>query len=151
MITEMAHSIVMYDPAAVGRQPRRIIEIDPHAGPPTRHALLAADAVVLSVPSLDTYPAVQQGIAELYKGLAHPAPPILLRVNTCLDATTSGALNRFDTTVGRGSALHLGQVWFVGTDDGLRGLINDLRALGYGDGVSIVTIEDITAPRAIAS
>jgi hypothetical protein len=147
----MSRSIVLFEADSGAGRLRRIVEFVPGVSRPARDALLTADAVELCIQSLDTFARARAATADLYEALDRPVPPILLRIHTCLDDTATEALDRFDTEIGGASAEHLTKLWFVGTVDGLHGLVRDLCTLEYGDGVSIVPIDDVLPANAIAS
>lgn len=132
----MKRSIMMHDATVPSFHRDRIVEISVQSDLPTREDLLTAEAVQLNIESLDKYRRAALTTHALFDAVNSPTPPLLIRINTCLGATTRDAMQRFERLVGRGSEAHLTQVWFVGTEDGLRGLVKDLQALRFGDGVS---------------
>ncbi|QIX53640.1 hypothetical protein [Rhodococcus sp. DMU1] len=128
--------------------PERIVEFSTWSGPRTYEELVDADAVELDIESLDRYEHAALGVRAMYATANLPTPPLLVRINTCLAATAREAMREFERTVGRGSEAHRKHVWFVGTENGLRGLVQDLQVLRLGDGVSCVPAPQLAASAA---
>ncbi|WP_162603359.1 hypothetical protein [Rhodococcus oxybenzonivorans] len=139
--------MTMHNETAPSFVPERIVEISTWSGPRTYEELIDADAdaVELDIESLDRYEQAALGVRAVYAAANLPTPPLLIRINTCLAATAREAMQEFERTVGRGSQAHRKHVWFVGTENGLRGLVQDLQVLRLGDGVSCIPAPQLTA------
>jgi hypothetical protein len=101
------------------------------------------DSIEIVVPTLS---ALKTAYAEVRSALVqvnqqYRTLPILVRAFACIDETVSEAAARFDATIGRHSAQHLNNVWYVGTTTGLQGLLRDLASLQLCDGAVIHYLE----------
>jgi hypothetical protein len=108
------------------------------------------DSIELVVPTLS---ALRTAYAEVRAALAqinqrYRTVPILVRAFACIDETVSQAAARFDATIGRHSAQHLNNIWYVGTTTGLQGLLEDVASLQLCDGVVIHYLEATGSGRA---
>lgn len=120
------------------RQLRRIVKIA-DGDLPLLESRWPVDAIELVVASLaalrSVYAQTRQGLTDVDDRYQHL--PILARVFACIDEDACQAAARFDANVGRHSPEHLNNIWYVGTESGLHGLLTDLAMLKLCDGVVI--------------
>lgn len=139
-------SVTLHESPSKQHQLERIVEFSLHSELPDTDDLVAADAIEIHLESLGEYAQAESAIRSMYKIADRPPPPLLVRVNTCIASTTREALDLFNQLVGRDSEAHRRHVWYVGTTEGLGGLIWDLRALRLGDGVSCTAVQPMNPP-----
>jgi alkanesulfonate monooxygenase SsuD/methylene tetrahydromethanopterin reductase-like flavin-dependent oxidoreductase (luciferase family) len=138
----MTASIVAYRSGEeINAAERDIATVSKHAWPPAAK-LLDAEAIALQIARFDAYDVTVRLVKEFYESAGRSMPPVLLKVNVCIGKTAHQALQRFDEVISRLSRTHLEQLWFVGTEEGLAGLIQDLSALRLGDGIVAIPIDE---------
>ena len=139
----MDYSMIMYDESSNPFCPKNIFEMSATSWiRPVHEDFVGVDAVELHLDSLDKYHRAVFAARELFEAAGRPMPPTLIRINTCLAATSREALRRFNQVVGIGSMTHRSRVWYVGSDVGLRGFVEDLSALRMGDGIRCIPLRE---------
>lgn len=132
--------IVLYDRSAKAPVMNRFIEVGPYSRSPDIDDLLDADAVLVTVPSLDKYHQAALPVKAIFDAVDRPTPLLLIAVNTCIASCVKDAVYQFESNVCSRSSARSNRFWYVGTQTGLEGLIRDLQLLNFGDGVVILPL-----------
>ncbi|MEV0685264.1 hypothetical protein AB0I35_15500 [Nocardia sp. NPDC050378] len=144
----MHSSLSLHNKTSAAQAPERIIKFSNGSLVPKAAELRHAEAVEMDIESLDRFEQAADAVRAIFAEAKLSTPPLLLLINICLADSSREATQRFEKLIGHGSRIHLSHTWYVGTEEGLRGLVDDLRVLGIGDGVSYRTVE--TAARELA-